>query len=106
MNLTDEQIKTAFTEAKLAAQALAETPDKGASNFDTVTLAHGMKNRKLASLAGKCGLYAHTSRWCGCSHVFINFSTGGADRRTKMNEAAMNSLTESGIAASMYYQRD
>lgn len=109
--MTKEQLRQAICEAQSAAMAHKDHPDGGTCNFDTpvITLPEGIKPKDAQDIKDadgrpmleKCG----SRFWKGWWYVNVPLY-GQADRRTKMAEAASESLEKAGINASVYYQMD
>jgi len=107
-SITQEQLAQAFTAAREAALALADTEDGGTCNLDTpvVFLPHVPKARveAAAALAGIC---VHHDTWLGRACWFVYTPLNGqANRRNRMAEAATKALKDAGLNATTYLQMD
>lgn len=110
--MTDKYIEltNALIKAKEAAQVYANTEDGGTCNFDSPVIDYRemhMSKAKAAEAIKAAGLRCFEWKsWGGIRLVICGIGYGQGNRNTRMAEAAYESLKNSGISASMYYQMD
>ena len=98
----------ALQRANKAAQRYADTEDGGTCNFDMVTLKIKIPKKFIQYISVKLEkMYARDwgRLWRGYYLVDIPLS-GQGNRRTRMAEAACESLKAAGYNAMMFYQCD
>jgi hypothetical protein len=100
----------ALEKAKQAAQAHINTEDGGTCNFDSPAIDYRemhMSKAKTKEAIVAAGLRSFEwNSWGGIRLVICGIGAGQANRRSRMVEAAYESLKADGIAATMYYQMD
>lgn len=110
--MTDKYIEltNALTKAKKAAQAYIKSEDGGTCNFDSPVIDYRkmhMSKAKAEEAIKAAGLRCFEWKsWGGIRLVICGIGAGQGNRNTRMAEAAYESLKNSGISASMYYQMD
>ena len=106
MNNKYVELTKALKKAKEAAQAYANTEDGGTCNFDSPAIDYRemhMSKAKAEEAITAAGLSCF--EW-NRRFVVCGIGSGQGNRRTRMAEAAYESLKADGIAATMYYQMD
>ena len=110
MNNKYVELTKALKKAKEAAQAYANTEDGGTCNFDSPAIDYQemhMSKAKAEEAITAAGLSCFEwNSWAGKRLVVCGIGSGQGNRRTRMAEAAYESLKADGIAATMYYQMD
>lgn len=104
------ELTKALVKAKQAAQAYANTEDGGTCNFDSPAIDYQemhMSNAKAKEAIKAAGLQCFEwNSWAGKRLVICGIGAGQGNCRSRMAEAACESLKADGIAATMYYQMD
>jgi len=108
MNNKYVELTKALKKAKEAAQAYANTEDGGTCNFDSPAIDYRkmhMSKAKAEEAITAAGLRCFEwNSWAGKRLVVCGIGSGQG--RTRMAEAAYESLKADGIAVTMYYQMD
>lgn len=101
-----DRLEMAICRAEQHASRFADTEDNGTCNFDTPMIKVKATERQLAAMDWKVMKYGKRQP-DGTSYflIFIDLR-GQGNRRTRMAEAAVESLRESGYNASVCYQMD
>jgi hypothetical protein len=104
------KLTAALKKARDAAQLYANTEDGGTCNFDSPAIdyrAMHMSKAKTEEAIKAAGLRSFEwNSYGGKRLVICGIGAGQGNRRTRMAEAAYESLKADGMEACMYYQMD
>lgn len=97
----------AFREAYEAAEGAAPGDDAGTCNRDCAVYRpeRWVTNRLIQEAAAEAHVRVSISHWFGRA-AFLYVSHGQGNRRTRMAEAACNTLKAHGLDATVFYQMD
>lgn len=103
-----DKLEADILTADKTAQAVTNKEDGGTCNFDTPVINLGKlrkADRKRLAMLDWNVEPVESTVWKGWYYVFVTLD-GQAACRTRMAQAAVKSLTESGWDAVVYYQAD
>jgi cell division GTPase FtsZ len=104
------ELTNALIKAKEEAQKYINTEDGGTCNFDSPAIdyrAMHMSKAKAAEAIKAAGLRCFEWKsWGDMLLVICGIGAGQGNRNTRMAEAAYESLKNSGISATMFYQME
>ena len=105
-----EEITNALLKAKEVAQEFINTEDGGTCNFDSPTIdyreMHLQKSKVIEAIEAAGLRCFEWNLYKNIKLVVCGIGSGQGNRKTRMAEAAYNSLKKDGISTGMYYQMD